>query len=78
MLLQWKDITDFTLTCMCLLHPAAWYLIFGAILGHSLPFAAMGNATVRYSNVSLSVLRCGGPCKNKVNLGKFTAFLLFW
>lgn len=42
MFLQWKDITDFTLTCLCLLNPLAWYLIFGAILGHSLGFAAKG------------------------------------
>lgn len=42
MFLQWKDITDFTLTCLCLLNPLAWYLIFGAILGRSLGFAAKG------------------------------------
>ena len=42
MFLQGKDLSDFTLTLLCLLNPPHWYLIFGAILGHSLLFAALG------------------------------------
>lgn len=33
--------SDFTLTSVCLPNFLAWYLIFGAILSHNLPSAAM-------------------------------------